>query len=1366
MGDSPQTVYAQVFGRLEAFEPEGENITTYLERVELYFAANNIADDKQTSVLLTVIGTKNYGIIKSLVAPVQPKDKTYTELEAVLKAHFQPKPLLIAERFRFYQRNQAAGESVLDYVAELRRLAISCDFGEFLDQALRDRFVCGLRTESTQKRLLTERDLTLAKAVELASGMETAAADARELKRPGNNVTNNHVYHTPITKTYHTPVTKDCHTAAVTKNCHRCGRSDHDGSVCRFKQVKCHRCGKTGHIAPVCRSGSKGHPPFNKGFHKGSYNNKSSHKSKLTHHVDTSEPESKKEIELPIYTYTVNNLPTKPIRVDVKVAGKLLSMEVDTGAAVSILSESEFRKKFPRGKLKPSSMLLSTYTKEPMKVIGKFSAEVHYQKQGPFNLDLIIVSGDGPCLLGRSWLECISLDWSSIAAIIHNTSLQRVLEENRDVFAEELGTIRPFLAKLAVLKDARPKFHRARPIPFALKSRVEEALDRLEADDVLEKVSHSEWAAPIVAVPKRDGSIRVCGDYKVTVNPVLEVDQYPLPRPEDLFATLAGGKKFTTLDLSHAYNQLTLDPESQKYVVVNTHRGLYRYKRLPFGIASAPAQFQRVMDQILQGMNHVTCYLDDILITGSTIDEHLSNLTEVLRRLKEHGVRLKREKCQFLRDSVEYLGHLIDADGLHTTDSKLKAINEAPSPTNTQELRAFLGLLNYYGRFIPNRATLSQPLNTLLCKDHHWRWTERCERAFQQLKKTLVSSSFLTHYNPNLPLKLAGDASAYGVGAVISHTMDDGTEQPIAFGSRTLSKSEQNYSQIEKEALSLIYGVRKFHSYLLGRKFTLVTDHKPLTYILGPKRGIPPLAAARLQRWALILAAYNYNIEYRPTGAHANADSLSKLPLKSERSRVTLDEPAVFNVSQLESLPVTAKQLQAATRTDPTLSKVLRCMREGWPKQSSKELHPYWSRRLELTVEGGCILWGIRAIVPQKLRERLLKELHRDHPGISRMKMVARSYIWWPGLDQAIEDLVKSCVSCQSVKHAPSVAPLQPWIWPNQPWKRVHLDFAGPFQGAMFLLAVDAHSKWPEVHIMKDTTTTKTIDVLRNIFSSYGIPEQLVTDNGPQFISDDFAMFVRMNGIKHIRCAPYHPATNGLVERFVQSLKAALKASLNSGLPLHRRVLNFLFTYRSTPHTTTGVSPSSLFLHRRIRTRLDLLHPNSESQVLAKQAQQKSQHDRRAQHREFFVGQTVMARNLRPGPDWVPTVVVERLGPLTYLVETSNKLLWKRHLDLLRELSMRNSNTEPQEDTSPNDLEPEVCSTPTVAIQPGEPATQATTPGNEFATTEETPELPTVPSRMSQPIPVEAAGTATEATAPTEHRYPTRNRQPPDRLGW
>ena len=288
------------------------------------------------------------------------------------------------------------------------------------------------------------------------------------------------------------------------------------------------------------------------------------------------------------------------------------------------------------------------------------------------------------------------------------------------------------------------------------------------------------------------------------------------------------------------------------------------------------------------------------------------------------------------------------------------------------------------------------------------------------------------------------------------------------------------------------------------------------------------MAAARLQHWALILAAYSYEIEYRPTGAHANADSLSRLPLKTNEPDVTSDEPAVFNISQIEHLPVTTKQLQAATRRDPILSKVLRCVKSGWPKHCETELRPYWFRRFELTVEGGCLLWGIRVLVPRTLQGRLLNELHQDHPGITRMKSVARSYMWWPGLDKAIENLAKSCSSCLAVKHAPAVAPLQPWVWPDQPWKRVHLDFAGPFQGSMFLVAVDAHSKWPEVHLMKETTAAKTLDVLRVMFSAHGLPEQLVTDNGPQFVAEEFATFAKLNGIKHIRCAPYHPASNGL----------------------------------------------------------------------------------------------------------------------------------------------------------------------------------------------------------------------------------------------
>ena len=283
------------------------------------------------------------------------------------------------------------------------------------------------------------------------------------------------------------------------------------------------------------------------------------------------------------------------------------------------------------------------------------------------------------------------------------------------------------------------------------------------------------------------------------------------------------------------------------------------------------------------------------------------------------------------------------------------------------------------------------------------------------------------------------------------------------------------------------------------------------------------------------------------------------------------------------------------------------------------------------------------------------------------MKAVARSYFWWPGLDSHIATLVKSC---QAVKNAPPVAPLHPWVWPTKPWQRVYIDFAGPFQGSMFLVAVDAHSKWPEAYVMSSTTVPKTLDILRNMFSAYGLPDQIVSDNGPQFVASEFAHFIKQNGVKHTRSSPYHPSTNGLAERFVQSMKQSLKASAKSGRSLSQRLYDFLLTYRTSPHSTTRVSPCSLFLKREIRTRFDLLKPNQEARVLEKQSQQKADHDSHAQGRQFFPSQTVMAKNLRPGPNWIPAVVVERLGPLSYLVETEDRELWRRHVDLLKELAV------------------------------------------------------------------------------------------------
>ena len=336
---------------------------------------------------------------------------------------------------------------------------------------------------------------------------------------------------------------------------------------------------------------------------------------------------------------------------------------------------------------------------------------------------------------------------------------------------------------------------------------------------------------------------------------------------------------------------MCLDEPSSKLTTISTHKGLYCFTRMPFGVSPAPAVFQRAMDTILQGLPNVICYLDDILITGQSDEHHLRNLEQVLERLKAHEVRLKRDKCRFFQDSVEYLGQVVTSQGVHISPAKVQAVAEHPAPTDVSGLRSFLGQINYYSKYIPNLSALLAPLHKLLRAGQPWSWTEECNRAFLAAKEKVTKTPVLAHFDRELPLSLAADASPYGLGAVISHTMPDGTDRPIAYASRTLSDAEKNYAQVEKEALSLVFGVKKFHQYLYGRRFVLITDHKPLTAILGPKRGVPPLAAARMQRWALLLSAYDYDIVYRPTTAHGNADGLSRLPLPDSKPVVNEVDP-------------------------------------------------------------------------------------------------------------------------------------------------------------------------------------------------------------------------------------------------------------------------------------------------------------------------------------------------------------------------------------------------------------------------------------------------------------------------------------------
>ena len=584
----------------------------------------------------------------------------------------------------------------------------------------------------------------------------------------------------------------------------------------------------------------------------------------------------------------------------------------------------------------------------------------------------------------------------------------------------------------------------------------------------------------------------------------------------------------------------------------------------------------------------------------------------------------------------------------------------------------------------------------------------------------------------------------------------DGIERPIAFSSRTLSKAERNYAQIEKEALSIIFGVRKFHQFLYGHHFVLVTDHKPLTAIFGPTASIPPLAAARMHRWALYLSAYSYSLEYHSTHLHSNADALSRLPLelREEEKQEGRDVSSRFNLVQMASVPLTHLELKAATQKDPLLAKVLEFTRNGWPKEIPEELKVFFRRSGELTVEAGCLLLGNRVVIPGSYHQKLLAELHSGHPGICRMKALARGYIWWPGIDQRIEEVAKSCQLCAEIKTTPSVAPLHPWLWPEQPWRRIHIDFAGPLYDKMYMLVVDAHSKWPEIWEMKSTSATRTVEVLKHLFSLYGLPEQVVTDNGPQFVSSEFASFLSSRGIKHFRSAPYHPATNGAVERMVKTFKQAMKIGKREREPALETLERFLFMYRSTPHAVTGVTPAELFLKRPLRTRLDLLKPDVGQTVNRSQARQKYYHDRRAGAGKIFeVGQSVLARDYRSGkPQWLRGYVSQVLGSHSYLISMSDGSRARRHADQLKGCFNSKSvvgEAEPAVVSEDQDVDVDIdCSQDSVVQNPVV---------TSFSSSEGAALSP--PDSSTRDVP-----STTQAPSFSD-RYPTRNRRPPERPG-
>ena len=538
-------------------------------------------------------------------------------------------------------------------------------------------------------------------------------------------------------------------------------------------------------------------------------------------------------------------------------------------------------------------------------------------------------------------------------------------------------------------------------------------------------------------------------------------------------------------------------------------------------------------------------YLDDALIGSSSEEEHWRDLEQVFSRLDAAGLRVREGKCELFTSSIEYLGHRISSRGVQPLPEKVKAILSAPAPTNQSELKAFVGLVTYYARFIHHRADVMSPLYELLRKDAAWTWGPLQARCFEQVKKRLADATLLEHYDPSKQLVLTCDASSKGISAVLAHIDDRGVERPISFASRRLSPSEVKYSQIEREGLAVILGVTRHHQYLCGltKAFVLVTDHKPLIKLFGEHESLPEMASARIRRWALKLSNYNYRIRFKGTQEIANADCLSRLPCPDES--VPRREELVLLTEQCS---LNAEAVASRTSRDPVLSQVLRLVQHGgWPDVPPDWLRPYAARRNELSQTAGVLLWGHRVVIPSAARKDVLRELHLGHLGIVKTKALARSIVWWPGIDVDIASVVSSCTPCQESRGAPPNRELHPWPWTGKPWSRIHLDFAEPVKGKYVLVVVDSMSKWIEAEIMLSTAAQPTIAKLRAMFARHGLPDICCSDNQSTFTGAEFQAFMRENGIAHRTIEPRHSRGNGLAERAVKEVKLALQRGEKEG---------------------------------------------------------------------------------------------------------------------------------------------------------------------------------------------------------------------------
>ena len=795
--------------------------------------------------------------------------------------------------------------------------------------------------------------------------------------------------------------------------------------------------------------------------------------------------------------------------------------------------------------------------------------------------------------------------WTADFSDSDKVKVHTLLAQYSSVFSSgefDVGRTDVIRHKIPLLEGASPVKQRPYRHGHVQEAEIERQVEKLKSHDLIEEC-HGAWSSPVVPVRKRDGSWRLCVDYR-KVNDLTKKDAYPLPRIDDSLDALGGSQIFSTLDLVSGYWQVELDEEAKETSAFVTRSGLWAWKVMAFGLTSAPATFERLMEKTMRGLHWKTLliYLDDVIVFAKDMDTHLQRLGEVLKRLQQAGLKLKPSKCNLFADRVDYLGHVVSREGVSTDPRKVDAVSAWPTPRHQKDVRALLGTTGYYRRFIPGYTERAKPLTNLISPNVRFEWTAECDSAFDDLKSALTTAPVLAYPDYTQPFIVDTDASNVGTGAVLGQ-VQDGEERVIAYYSKSLSKEEQNYCATRKELLAIIKAIKHYRPHIWGRKFTVRTDHASLIWLLKSSQ-----PKGQVARWLETLADFEFEVVHRPGAKHNNADGLSRQLCdeccKQCRNHFSPEKEAEVDLRALQQQSDVAVKQRADVHIGPIYQALqqhtklgeLQCKERSWETKRLRDMAEHLQLRDDGVMVARIPVKGRRrelVICPGSMRSDLvLTTHHQAHLG--QNKTVSRIMLqwYWPGLTASVRRLVNACQVCQQCKPRKSKSVrTDNHLYAGRPWQVVGVDLAGPFPttargNTQILVVADHFTRWVDAIPIKDGTAETVAKVLEErVFAYLGVPEELHSDQGRQFESRVMEECCRLWGCSKSRTAPYRPQGNSVVERLNRTVGNALRSLL-----LHKDqhdwdllLPQIMRALRATPHTVTGETANYLMMGRETR---------------------------------------------------------------------------------------------------------------------------------------------------------------------------------------